>query len=92
MHPSHESANKKLDRIINAQSDHEKLDNARFKSIEDDMKNLATKNDIDEILNTLKPIAEAWTTVRNGRNGLIWIASTIAVFGAAVVAVKGLFK
>ena len=92
MEPSHESNSKKLNTIIRSQENHELLDNERFNKIEQDMKGLATKKDIEKLILTLTPIAEAWATVRNGRNGLVWIAATIATVGGAMMVLKGLFK
>lgn len=66
-------------------AEHDRKDAERFKAIEDQMKLLATKED-------LKPFRELWDTAKNGRNGIIWVASTIIAVGGAIAVIKGLFR
>jgi hypothetical protein len=73
-------------------AEHERNDASRFKEVRDEMaairenmKCLATKEDI-------APILEIWRTAKSSRNGVIWIATTIIAVAGAIAAVKGLFK
>ena len=89
---SHTSNSNKLDKILNWQSTHEEHDDTRFAELYESTKHLATKDDVQKITDTLEPIAEAFNTIRNGRTGIIWVATTIAVVGSAVLVIKGFFK
>lgn len=73
------------DQIIAMLKAHELKDEERFTAIEEKLDTLATKED-------LEPILEAWNAVRNGRNGIMWVASTFAAVGAAILVIKGMFK
>lgn len=66
-------------------AEHEIKDAERFDALEKKIDLLATKED-------LKPILEAWVTIRNGRNGIMWFAAFIIAVGGAIMAVKGIFK
>lgn len=72
-------------------AEHDRMDAERFKQVRDEMvaireniKCLATKEDI-------APVLEIWRTAKSGRNGVIWIATTIIAIAGAIAAVKGLF-
>jgi hypothetical protein len=64
---------------------HERADAARFAALDEKIDNLPTKED-------MKPIIEAWQTLRSGRNGILWVAVTLITIGGAISVIKGLFK
>lgn len=78
-------------------ADHERMDAGRFDSLGDSIKALADevralRQDFNEHRAEMKPVSEAWMTVKNGRNGLLWITITITAIGGAVMAIKGMFR
>ena len=66
-------------------AEHERKDAERFQALEMKMELLATKDD-------LKPILDAYITIKNGRNGIMWVAAFIITVGGAIAVVKGLFR
>ena len=71
---------------------HELRDSERFDAI--DLRNRRMEDKIDQLptKEDMQPIIDVYLTIKNGRNGIMWMAALIVTVGAAVMAIKGMFK
>ena len=80
------STEQQLKTIIDGQVAHEKLDDVRFKAIEDHLKEMPKKEDMDELVRKAMIAALSST----GKRTKLWITTIAIVMGSLVIISGGL--